>query len=219
MPKKEIDRKKYKVCVVAPNGDDTQIASLFVKAGYERTFNLTNADMVVFYGQTPVHPFLYGEHDIKRDPGVFDVCRDKREVYLFKNIPQNVKKIGINRGALLLNILSGGKSYQMVDGHEVSHRVRSICRDYNKNNDDVFFVNSSHRQLMIPPEWSMVLAESHECTHKRRHKEIDKTTKIPECEVVYHWHNETLCCQFTPTEDLKQAREFFFHAVDNYLLQ
>lgn len=217
--KEPVDRGDWKVCVVSPKESEAHIASIFVKAGFKREFSITEADIIVFYGTSSVHPFLYGEHDIKQNSDPFDVCRDKREIRLYKNLPYGKKVIGLNRGALLLNILSGGRSYQLVDGHEHTHRVRSKCATYNKKNPkkDIFYVNSEHRQLMIPPEQSLTLGVSFECTNKRTDRLISKMSE-EECELVYHWQTETLCSQFVPNPELEEANEFFFSMVEEYLL-
>lgn len=209
--------RKHTICIVAPDGEDAGIGKLFVKRGFRRQFTIRGADIVVFGGRSPVHPYLYGEHSILDDSSLYTIFRDKREVFLFKDLPDHTRKIGLNRGALLLNILSGGRSWQKADGHEMTHRVKSNMEAYNKDNDDLMYVNSDHVQLMRTSEHALILAQSCEA-HRKSTCKTSVVTADVEPELVYYWHTNTLCSQFNPVDDLPKSRDFFFKAVEDYLI-
>ena len=187
----EVIRPRF--CLLAKNDG---LASGFVKRGYLREFSIgPRIDVAIFDGKGPVTPFLYGEKAVKSTTGEYDVGRDKKEVYLFKNLKKETVKIGFNRGALLLNILCGGRSIQHGNGHMAKHRI-SAYDDEGLN----FFVQSQHEQIMVPAGHARVLAYANECTKLVRestvHVHPSGQRDSHESEVILYPEQNTMCIQF-----------------------
>ncbi len=129
---------------------------VFNKRGYRsltdhsRLFEDTLPDFVVFTGGTDINPDLYGQ---ERHPWtqVTDHHRDKREVALWKEY-RAIPKVGICRGAQLINVLNGGSMIQHVDGHGGSnHRITDIF-------GNTPMTSSVHHQQMVPATGAELVA-------------------------------------------------------------
>ncbi len=210
----DLIQRKRSFCLLSQDDD---LATTFVKAGWERKMRMRGADLVIFSGDSLVHPFMVGERVVDDDVSGYDIRKDRIEVKMFKALDPNIKKLGINRGAVLLNNLCGGNMFQKVDGHNtaVAHRIHTMLKDWERKS---FFVVGRHTQAMIPHELGEVLAWANESTY--RETETLKYTEAVDrrdTEVVYYWHNNTMCIQYEPTDSMPMAQEYCLHLVDNYL--
>lgn len=109
--------------------------------------------MLVFMGGADVSPWLYGEEILQGTNT--NLPRDRNDLMAW-NLGRNKFKVGICRGAQFLNIMSGGRMWQHVDGHTRDHLVcryvfdtndHKVCRDMKQ-----YKVTSTHHQMMIPGE-------------------------------------------------------------------
>ncbi len=104
--------------------------------------------LVVFTGGADVQPSLYGENTYHR-------ChcrpeRDAQEIEVFKKaLAHGVPMFGICRGAQFLCVMAGGKLVQHSSGHHQWHNI--VLSDGRQ-----FKVSSSHHQMMIPKEESIL---------------------------------------------------------------
>jgi GMP synthase-like glutamine amidotransferase len=128
---------------------------------YKPVSNIREADLVIFTGGADISPQLYNENAI---PGTqFNVHRDINDVWAY-NWCRDKVKLGICRGAQLLNTLSGGSLWQDVPNHRSgSHMVEVRNPDTEKFWDSkplngwskslTFPVTSTHHQMMrLGPE-------------------------------------------------------------------
>jgi gamma-glutamyl-gamma-aminobutyrate hydrolase PuuD len=100
----------------------------------------------MFWGGTDVNPALYNEpkHKWTDFP---DLKRDQEEKLLFEECVKNkIPMLGICRGSQFLNVMNGGKLNQDITGHAIRHTHR--MEDLRTN--QLYDVNSTHHQMMIP---------------------------------------------------------------------
>lgn len=197
-----------------------QVKDLFLNRGYkvENVYNESEPpDMVVFTGGADICPFLYGERPIKVQgtETTFDANRDMREISLFKRLPYNTAKIGICRGAQLLNVLSGGSMWQHVDNHTSNHTIEI---EFGSNNTKLVNVSSTHHQMMKAGTEGAVIgwATSHSKNKwdGRQHFQSKDDTIDPE--IVYYWSTHSLCFQPHPEYGPEDCTMAFFKLVEDY---
>lgn len=160
--------------------------------------------IAAFTGGEDINPALYGEKPIR---GVyFSEKRDKIETEAYKLIPSNVLKVGICRGAQLLNVLSGGKLWQHVDGHSGGHLTTDLRTGIN------YFVSSVHHQVMRPAKGAEIIAVSRQATELAAEKELIKSGVKPtniEIEALWYPSTRSLCFQGHPEFGPKTCSDYF----------
>lgn len=165
------------------SGHETVPASLDWKSLYA----------IVFTGGPDVSPHMYGE--VAHAETVVKESRDLREKALY-NIAQRhgIPKIGICRGAQLLNVLNGGKLHQHIPNHGRTHPVNLLMRfgDF----PDQIMISSTHHQMMIPTPEADLLAYSSGLAFKEGSVEP---------EVVYYPRTQSLCVQYHPENMAKDS--------------
>jgi gamma-glutamyl-gamma-aminobutyrate hydrolase PuuD len=109
-----MDKKPTTVFIV---GNSYAVSKMFADKNYDvlEGKNPEAPDIVCFTGGADIDPKLYKQTKLPYTVGV-DKDRDIREKAIFQRYPQALK-VGICRGAQLLNVLSGGNMYQHVDNH------------------------------------------------------------------------------------------------------
>lgn len=134
---------------VVGRGSSTE--TLFLKNGFELEKDLSEADILVFTGGQDICPSLYGEKALKSTHFSFE--RDQYEIEAYKKGDGKLK-IGICRGAQLLNVLNGGSMYQDVNNHaSTKHQIFTPI-----SNSLIGSVNSIHHQMMIPSKEARIFA-------------------------------------------------------------
>lgn len=117
----------------------TGAIELFAKAGCKGSPTLEEADLVVFLGGEDVDPSLYGEKAHKET--YFNADRDAREIDAFTECLRLGKPIfGICRGMQFLHVMAGGKLWQHVRNHGMSHLIKDI-------EGNVVRASSMHHQM------------------------------------------------------------------------
>jgi len=175
--------------------------------------NPKSISLVVFTGGSDVLPELYGEN-IGRRTSV-DWRRDIYESKIFDQVLENkIPMVGICRGSQFLCVKAGGKICQDVIGHTRNHHIRT-------SDGRLIECNSSHHQMMLPPENSIVLAwaeprlsEGHYWNGDDECIEVEK-----EYEVVYYPEINALGIQGHP-EYLNKNHQFVLYScemVNKYL--
>lgn len=181
----------------------------------------TEAEGVILTGGEDITPFLYGERPTHARGMNLD--RDLREVSFIKTLKMDMPKIGICRGAQLLNVLSGGRLLQHVDGHAIHGRHDMRLED----TGEIVWTNSLHHQEMVPPSDAVIIAKANVAPVK-----FDKTTKITynrstrkdtwdDIEIVYIPSSNSYCFQGHPEyckPDDPQVDLFWEH-VEKYCYQ
>jgi len=195
----------------------------------EYGFNLTELDaahMVVWCGGQDINPALYNEKPhvtVHWSPG-----RDAVEVKLFK-LSEGKFRIGICRGAQLLNVLSGGRLWQHVSGHGRAHEIRDEFTGRR------LITSSVHHQMMRAAKDAVLVATSRGIS---QHKEaMDMTwrrpygTELPllnskeksrlnhfdlDPEVLWYPKTRSLCFQGHPEFGPNECTEYFFELIARY---
>lgn len=168
-------------------------------------------DVIVFTGGADVSPHLYGEDNVASNTSR---RRDDACLYLFENYP-DVPRIGICRGAQFLNVVSGGKMWQDVDGHGRSHLVKDTrtLREY--------YCTSTHHQMMRPgPDAAVIgVAAAPLSTYRLGGTELERF-RSTDIEVLYYGTTNSLCFQPHPEySGHPECTEYFVELVIEFFPQ
>lgn len=171
---------------------DVRLANLFNRRNYPCVGIGSNVkyDMVVFVDGPPVSPIFYGE--AKLATMKCDLARDRYESQVFRQLKTKIPKLGIGRGAHLLNIMNGGSAWQFVSNHIGPHKTTCLLT----GNESM--ISSNHSQLMLPRDDADLIcvadvartfqSDSIELRRESMKDAID-------VEVCYYDHTNSLCFQ------------------------
>ena len=202
--------ESVKVFVV---GSDFMTTTMYDQRGHRVVSKITDADVVHFPGGPDVNPGLYNETALPRTKISPDA--DRRDITAYRNCNTHQVKIGVARGAHLLNVLSGGALWQHADGHEKAHEIYDATfsdRTLTDHKKDKILVTSNHHQLMIPTKDAEILgfsigvtkAGSLSSAKPRQYSGYDP-------EVVWYESTKSLCFQPNPEyKNHKQCTDYFF---------
>lgn len=197
---------------------------MFMNWGYEPTELMMEADLIVFTGGEDVHADLYGD---PMHPTTFSSRgRDAAEQIVFEEaIALNIPMVGVCRGAQFLNVMSGGKMYQDVEGHTCGTHLAF------DNDGQLHVVSSTHHQMMLPDtnkgevilvaqDFNGAPLSTNRLTHIGDGEFGDPhETTMPDIEAVYYKDTNCLCFQPHPEYYGKdhQCQQLFFRFIDEYL--
>lgn len=167
-------------------------------------------DIVCWMGGSDISPELYNQ---KQLPITYPApSRDEREVRLYRKY-KDKKKLGICRGAQLINVLNNGSMYQDVNNHgSGTHTV------YDTQDGKTYTVCSVHHQLMIPAPNALVVAHTDIST--RRENDNGSFPRLPDevdPEVLWIAEDQALLFQGHPEFGPKPCTDYFFHLVERYI--
>lgn len=160
---------------------------------------LDDADIICFNGGTDIATEIYGERPALRGVPLLKSYRDANEVAVFNkyNLDTSKLKLGICRGAQLLNCLNGGTLWQDVDGHGRNHKMTVVETGHVMN------ITSTHHQMMRPNyKAAVIIGVADEATYK-----VAQDASFPEAffpddrkdaEIVYYPTTNSLCIQGHP---------------------
>lgn len=159
-------------------------------------------------------PLLYGELPLGK-LARFDMVADRQDNYLFRRLSPSMPKIGIGRGAHLLNALSGGRTLQHCTNHvgRGDHELKL----YDEAADgDTITVPSNHIELMVSGPNGLALGwakqaylkQSYE--YKRRYTPEERRKDYDDEEIIHYEQTSSLCVQFDPTEGNDGCKNTFF---------
>lgn len=213
------EEKQRPKCYIVGGGFD--YIKLMYKLGCDGAKGLDDADFVLFTGGEDVNPELYGEVPLAKTH--YNRERDDLEVMLYQGaLDRDLPMVGICRGGQLLNVLSGGKMWQHVNGHTGSHVARIETPPFNTDGKRrTIRVTSTHHQMMIPGEDAFVLATALEASQKDGPllSVAGKSEENPDTEVV--WYEDTHCLCFQPHPEMFTAGadcvDFFEECLDNFI--
>jgi gamma-glutamyl-gamma-aminobutyrate hydrolase PuuD len=197
------------------NGND-QYHDLFANAGFEITNKLKLATLVCFTGGEDVSPAIYGD---KAHPFTGNnPFRDEEEAHVFSHcVEHRIAMVGICRGAQFLNVMSGGRMYQHVEGHTRSHNIVDL------ETGEVVYVSSTHHQMMLPGENGAIIATSVDVTGERQWYDgqvFMKDVTNEGVEVVYYPTTNCLCFQPHPEfsgVEFEGMKNYFFSLCERFL--
>ncbi len=205
---------------------DMCIQQMFNLMGWQRTSDVSEADLVVFPGGADVNPFLYGE---KRHPTTqIDYFSDMEDLKCLKQCSDKQPKVGICRGGQFLNVMVGnGSLYQHVTHHAIAtlHEMRlgRPLDGFSKSVD----VTSTHHQMMIPGPGGEVLYAANRSMEKNKAEEttryvVEHRDNIwDDAEVILYEDRNCLCYQPHPEYTVKgnyYNREVFFGMIDRFMM-
>ena len=188
-----------KVLVLGGNpGDDSDLVK---RMFYGKGWHVTEwspgrgIDLVVFCGGTDVSPELYGaERDPHTQPS--DFARDAKEKAAFEHF-KDVPKVGICRGAQLLNVLSGGQMIQHIGYNSGDVTI------FGGIGHDTATVRVDHHQGISPSD------EAHGIWW------FDLLDGVSAC--CMYSHTKSLCFQPHPEWGHEPTRELFFQLIQEHL--
>lgn len=194
--------RKHKIFL--PTSDSGGLWKILKDDGYEITLKETDDyDVVLFAGTSPISPMYYGEAPIFNDSMLQpNFIRDRREWRILRKLPRGMPKIGIGRGAHLLNAFNGGSSLQNVSGHAKIHT--GVHKIFLPAYQDTVEVQSEHFQLMVPGDGANVLAnaqKSHLKISYGYHRGYTREERLgiwDDAEIVHYWYNSSLCFEPLP---------------------
>ena len=196
-------------------GPSFGIESIYSAYGYNPIFsNRSDAkdqriDLVSFMGGVDINPKLYGEAPVSETQAPNN-HRDTFEIAMYHKY-KTVPKVGICRGAQLLNVLNGGKLYQHVNNHNgADHEVIDIY-------GNTIRVSSVHHQMMIPSANSQLIAWAKpRATFRKNQHGIDQPSdKDPE--ILFIPEDKALLFQGHPEFGPDQCTRYFFHLIDTLI--
>lgn len=214
--------KQKKIRILLSHSPSGRLVDLLKADGYDVTLNVTdNFDIVLFAGMLPISPLLYGEPNLipayKAQP---NFLWDRREWRMLHRLPRRVPKVGVGRGAHLLNAFNGGHSLQDVTGHagikEGSHKTLLWSGDH-------YELSSNHQQMMVPSDGATELAwaqkaylkESHE--FKRIYTREERLKEWDDVEMCHYWYTNSLCFEPIPYGFHKDTTDLFLYALDEFV--
>lgn len=202
-----------KVYVVGDNYRAPTV-SVFKQAGYDVTVEFGEADVYVFTGGEDIYPGLYGE---KPMPGThWNSKRDHFEVEMYQNIPKEKFKVGICRGAQLLNVMNGGKMWQDVNNHQGGNHYIYINKIKGLFKDDRFLSNSAHHQMMVPSLKGETIGTAQVSDYRMRQNKEIRGSFFVDTEIVWYPEDKAFCFQAHPEFGHGETNAAFFTLLKHY---
>ena len=195
-PKKNVTiiRKSKGAVFVQGLFANSQTRRLYERNGYSIVERLEDSDIVVWTGGSDINPALYNEKPA--GAGGWSTTRDKEDVEAVKASGDRFK-VGICRGAQLLNVIpNGGTLWQDVDKH--THGGHSI---QDKITGETVFVNSMHHQALRLTDKAELVAFTNLSTTKYgydRSWHCDEGPEEVDVEAAWYPDTKSLCLQWHP---------------------
>ena len=204
---------KKVVRVIEPDGATNDMMTRNNWTIWEK--GMDTPDLVLFTGGADVSPNLYGEVNFA---SLVDPKRDQGEVMIFEEYLNKAPLVGICRGGQFLNVMSGGKMYQDVDGHcNGNHDLTDVLTGMTHS------VTSTHHQMMRPSDKAELVATANRSTEALVGKNgpplqaIYQPLAHDDVEVVYYEETSALCFQPHPEYyGAEQTEKYFFELLDRF---
>lgn len=222
----------YVIPSVASHFGGREIQNMFRLLGHTVLDQPKTAEVLVFTGGSDVHPSLYGEAEFPHCH--YSIERDIRERTWF-NLGRNndLKMIGICRGAQFLNVMSGGRLWHDVDNHGRSHEIVDISSGKRYQN-----IISTHHQMMIPAPTGEVLATAKVANNKKRPgfewnrgtipnvsfmtKGADGQPDPTVMDIEAVWYEDTQCLCYQPHPEYGHTgatRDYFVELLNRFIIK
>lgn len=217
-----------RVLIVGGNYDYIR---LFKHLGFTGTYDINDADIVVFTGGEDVSPDLYGEMKLQLTHSNRE--RDDFEVKVFERAKAlGLPMVGICRGSQFLNVMNEGTLWQDVNNHGRNHVIhvnKEVCPWFKQpthmiNSGGDAWVTSTHHQMMRPGPGAQIVATAKESTERHAAGVMSQgkaDANNPDIEVVWYPATNALCFQPHPefTHAPPTCKEFFAKCIDNFILE
>ena len=158
--------------------------------------DLDDIDCLVLWGGADIATEIYNETPNKFVIAKTKSPRDVHELGMIQAaLKRNIPLLGICRGAQLLCCVAGGKLLQHIENHGTPHKLKLL-----DEGEAYISCNSSHHQMMLPPDNAKVLAVGTEPTMGLN--QWNGIVNVPSpYEVVYFPNINALCVQGHPEWD------------------
>ena len=201
---------KSKVLIVG--GQDPYIYNMFLKNGWEVTYNEldSDVDLIQFTGGADVDPSYYKE---QKHPATFsDPKRDARESNLYHEFNGKLPMAGICRGGQFLNVMNGGQMWQHVNNHTGTHLA------YDHLTETELPVTSTHHQMIIPTAKAVTLMTAKCSTSKQGFDIAVVGSKEDDIEAVFYEESKSLCYQPHPeyVEITHPCQKVYFNYLEHF---
>ena len=204
--------------------------AMFKKMGHTGTRDPQDADAVCFTGGVDINPKHYGQ--FRHATTAFNDGRDDSDMELLCVLRDEQLKIGICRGAQLLNIWHGGSLWQNVNGHQAGPHELVCSLTGNRH-----LVTSTHHQMMRPGEDGTLIGYATEADWKQagalirepdKHAELwwrqDSSKNDPDyldAEVIWYAGSRALCFQPHPefgdnSDASRQTLDYFCELLERF---
>lgn len=193
---------------------DGPVAQMLVKEGHSIVIDSQeDFDAIMMTGGEDVSPKLYDQKAIPETR--VNEKRDLLEFGFLNKKGKHYPKVGICRGGQLLNVFSGGRMWQDVDGHAIQglHAVQL-------EDGTTKMMSSTHHQMMIPNKGARIIGKAKKSSIK---KDAIQTRKIQDnkwedIEILWYHRTQSLCFQPHPEyEYCLEFRPYFFHLVYKFI--
>lgn len=194
-----IEANRFKGIAYWMSTDDDLVEHMLRDKGMISAATIEGADVVVFTGGADVNPEIYGH---PRHPTTsYSSERDRADLATLLLTDYNQIKVGICRGAQLLNVTVGnGYLFQDVNKHALHGRHKAI--EYTPSGvptGKVWEVTSTHHQMMIPSVGGQVRVgapglSNYRATGTKTYRDTDNL----DAEVVLYVDHLTMCFQPHP---------------------
>lgn len=214
-----IEKKKDRKYTFLLSHDDKDIRRMVVRRGHKVVLTPdSDYDIAVFPGGPDLAPMYYGESMLPCT-GV-NWKRDLTEVQFYRSLSKDRMKLGICRGAQLLNVMSGGRMWQHVNNHVDETGKGHLIRLWQTN--ETLRVNSRHHQMMIPASDGWVIASAKEATYFENEtmgvyeREVTAGSEWLDPEVIYYSDTHSLCWQAHPEDQDQEGahQDALFQWID-----
>lgn len=195
--------------IMARTVDDSSVIEVMAKAGFKHSTSRepNDYDFVVWSGGADINPFLYGQAPHSTTSIV--ASRDVIETRMYHKTPIHKPKIGICRGAQLLNVKNGGSMYQNVNKHAGQHH-----QTLDLTNGQIVTINSVHHQMMIPTDNAVILARALAISTIREtdttKEERGSNDNWLEPEAIFYPESNSFCFQAHPEYNHPATKALFF---------
>ena len=179
----------------------TAYERMFASLGYSIVKSLEVAELVCFTGGEDVTPALYG--DVAHKYTGNNVYRDAKEGVIFEQcVHKKIPMVGICRGGQILNVLSGGRMYQHVEGHGRSHSITDVLTG------ETVYVSSTHHQMIMPSDKALLVASSTLGGEREWYDGAVFKKDISNQDIEVVFYPETQCLCFQPHPEFTSAEYY-----------
>lgn len=198
---------------------------------------IDNPEVYLFTAGPDVHPQMWGDKPLAWS-GPFDEERDGIEVEAYLKSQRQENRpllVGVDRGAIFLNVMNGGKTIQHVEGHDRGKHLLQLTNEANYGMTvkyGNFRVASTHHQAMLLPSnhkvhdgeiWAFAVSWDDTSLPRLSDVRVSSMKLKPEqterdIETIYYPSTNSLC--FQPRMDLDwdgQTGNLFKHLFNHAL--
>ena len=192
MVERQSPRSSQTAVYVGAGPNRSDVIDLLLDYNYTTVPSIHMAEMLMLIGYEDINPNFYSEKAIQGT--VFSDAKDKDDVSLYnQGVLRKLPMVGINRGALFLNVMNGGSCWQNIDEHRRhTHLIEDLLTG------ERFEASSLHHQSMIPSDKGIVTAVAYKSNTRKCEDYSLQDDEYPDIEAVVYPDTKTVCYQPNP---------------------